>query len=382
MSRPTAVLATVAATLAATLLAAAPAQAAGEVLVKQRAALTAADRATGVTPPPGGPSLASAEITVEVHGETYFPQAGVRLAQPVPTGGTAVLRFGLGHRSTPNNCQVVGLAEKTIDYDGTDFSLTGGYNPDYFPTPDRPYECALIALESQTGTVLDAFVGSLVNDYQQPDLSVGAVEVAEKTQKVLKLVPGVWTTLDVAVGNSGSVDAGTVSVAGAGKRLKVKGGTVDVGRESTGSVRIQVRLKGRKKTTLTLTAAGAGVSASRQLAVRPAKPAKRPATGGYRSKDGRVSFRIKGGKVVGFRARMQTTCGGYPGLPTYTTNTYDHPRTKVPKSGVVDSLVSGSGYSTRLVMVLKGKKVTRGLFRYAGPNRCSATASFTARRVG
>ena len=79
--------------------------------------------------------------------------------------------------------------------------------------------------------------------------------------------------------------------------------------------------------------------------------------------------------------RTQTQCGGFPGLPTYTMNTYDFPKTKISKAGIVHDRDEGELYGVNLEMLVSGSKVTRGRFSYSGPDRCFAVETFDAKPV-
>ena len=154
----------------------------------------------------------------------------------------------------------------------------------------------------------------------------------------------------------------------------------------SGSAEIQVKLVGDKpKAKLDLTAAWGLASGSSKVVVRRAAPPRPPTPGSYRSKDGAVTFSITNGrpKLTGFRVRTQTTCGGYGTIPTYTMDTYDFPKTTVPRNGIVDSRESKDGlYGVSLQLRVVGGKVTKGRFSYGGPGTCRALEVFTAKRSG
>jgi hypothetical protein len=96
-----------------------------------------------------------------------------------------------------------------------------------------------------------------------------------------------------------------------------------------------------------------------------------------------VDFTVRGGKVRGFRINTQTTCGGYPDIPTTTTNTYDFPTVRIPRNNEVvgsDGKEGGTAsYSVSLDLEFVSRTKVIGSFSYYGPARCVAHDGFTAR---
>ncbi|WP_235737914.1 hypothetical protein [Nocardioides alcanivorans] len=247
------------------------------------------------------------------------------------------------------------------------------------------YDCAYATVTPVgANTSYDALIGGLTPTHAKPKLKVQAAKLLGS--KKLKLLRGEWTTLDVDVRNVGSHQTSRIVVQGKGTGLKVKKGQTGYALYpgSTASVSIKVKLTRKRAAKLKLTATGpAAGKATKTVKVRPAKAPKRIKNGTYRSKDKRVNFTVKKGRIAGFRAYAMTTCGGYPDFPTYTWNTYSIPKRKVPKSGIVQIVEKGKGpaYTASLNGRAKGTKVT-ARFRYDGPNRCWAAVDFTAKRVG
>lgn len=334
----------------------------------------------GATP---GRTLAGATIAAEVHGTgaetTYYPKATVTLGGP-PGSYDGRVRFGMGLLSG-QSCQVSWMGSDDLGTVLTTYSLSGGYNPDYFPTPARPFECAVVELLDGT-TTIDALIGPVTSTIESPELSVGDLELLGDRQRTLGLVRGVPTKVSVEVLNTGAVSATDVVVRGTGKGLTVTSETIESIDEEDGraSVVLTVRLKGRKPGRLTLSAEGSGVSAERRVKVKQVRAPAPPRAGTYRDKTGDVRFAIKRGKVVGWLGTMQTTCGGYGTIPTYTQNTYDFPKTRIPRNGIVQQTERGGSYTTHLQMKVAGSRVTKGRFSYFGPGQCQASVTFTAKR--
>lgn len=334
----------------------------------------------GATP---GRTLAGASIEVEVlsQGSTYFPTATVVLGG-APGGYDGEVRFGMGLLSG-QSCQVSWMGSDDLGSVSTTYSLNGGYNPSYFPTPARPFDCALVELREGT-TTLDALIGPVTSTFESPALTIGDLELLDDPQRVLGLVRGVPTKVSVEVLNTGAVSARDVVVRGRGKGLTVSSETIESIDDEDGraSVVLTVRLKGKKPGRLTLSAEGGGVSAERRVKVKQVRAPAPPRAGTYRDGSGDVRFAIKRGRVVGWIGTMQTTCGGYGTIPTYTQNTYDFPKTRVPRNGIVQRTKQGRSYTTHLQMKVVGSRVTKGRFDYFGPGQCRASVAFTAKRRG
>lgn len=217
-----------------------------------------------------------------------------------------------------------------------------------------------------------------------PQATITSVELLDTPITRLALVPGVWTQLDLDVLNTGDVEVPSVTVTGSGRKLTVQPGATETSADpgDTRSASVRVKLGKAKRSTLTLTATAAGVSTTRAIEVKRAKPPAHPRAGSYASKDGRVHLTItRKGRISGFRAQAYTTCGGYPSLPTHSWSYYDFPGTKIPRNGIVTAVDRGSNYTVRLQLKAAGGKVTKGRFNYNGPNRCWAVATFSAKRT-
>ncbi len=363
----------------------------GVVLVQQDATLTTAQRTTGMPKSnDAGRQLSRATIKVEVTGlgsdTTYFPSSRVSLRDYGSADDT--IRIGFGNQ-VGSTCSLNAWAgSANTNWGGKDFEISGGYNPDYFATPTKPWDCVVVVLrDNSTGSEIDALVGSLKNTYHQPRLTVAKPKLLGKSPKKLGLVQGVKTEIEVTVKNTGQAVAQNVVITGQGKggktKVKVKKtktDNIEPGRSAT--VKVPVTLKSKKAKKLVLRVRGQGVETKRVIKLKRVKAPKRPVTGQYRSKDGSVTFRIEKGRVVNFRVRALTRCGIAPNPYQYTWNTYDFPRTKVPRNGIVQKGAKGKNWGAGLRMRVTGKKVTRGLFNYFGPAFCSVASSFTAKRVG
>lgn len=247
------------------------------------------------------------------------------------------------------------------------------------------WDCAFAALTvagqpPAPGTAYDVLIGALDDVYGKPKLQIENVELLRSKVKRLKLVRKVWTTVDVTVKNAGGAPAPDVRVSGKGNGLKVKAAKIDgIAEGGTSSGEVRVKLTANRRRTLKLVARSGDATASRRIAVAPVPPPPRPVPGEYRSKDGSVTFRIAKGKVIGWRGYMQTRCGGFPDLPRYTMNTYDFPKTRVARNGIVDARDRGELYGAGLEMKVAGSRVTNGYFFYSGPDRCFASTRFTAK---
>jgi hypothetical protein len=248
----------------------------------------------------------------------------------------------------------------------------------------QDWDCAFVALTndlSGSPTQYSVLIGGLTDVLARPVLRITSVE--NLGSRKVRLVRGVPTVLEVEVENSGRADAESVRLTGRGKGLKVKRVAPEKAfADGSSTYRLVVTLTGRKKTTLKLTASGGGVTTKRSVTVKPQAAPAPPSPGGYRSKDGDVTFTIsKARKIQGFLVYTQTQCGGYPDLPTYTMNTYSFETTKIPRSGIVNAIERGDLYTARLALLVKGGKVTKGRFSYSGPARCFAVETFTAKRT-
>lgn len=245
---------------------------------------------------------------------------------------------------------------------------------------------AVMALVAGLGAVVSS--GAVIepayaHESEQPALTVKSVRLLGSAKQPLKLVRGVWTTIEVDLQNPGEVDAKDVVVTGKGKGLQVKKkkvGTVStvVGTTTT----VKVKLKGkRKQSVLRVQAAGSGVKAVRKIKVKRINP-KKPVAGKYRDKKNGIVFRVRKGRVVKFKGEIQSQCGDWPQF-TYNTQQWSFPKTKIGKDGIVQKTVRKKNRRLDLRMRVAGRKATQGRFDYSSPDGyCHGSTWFSARRVG
>lgn len=364
--------------------------AAGQVLVRQRATLT--QHAAGYPRPNTPPRwrIDRATIDIEVL-SSLFIDAHVNLGSTAQSDDDAKVTVQFGYRSG-GGCAAAPGADK---WQGTDTHIWQhhlfGYSPSSWgPKPSTPWDCVLVATTTPDGTTVhDAMVAPLVNTYEAPRLAVGRVAVLGQKQRVLKVAPGGWTPVEVTVSNRGTRAAGRVTVTAKGRGLKVTRGSLDrLAKGGSNSAVIRVKPVGRTKPgklRITARAAG-GVVAHRTIRAKRVKAPKKPAAGSYRNGSGTVRFSLKKGRVTGFRVTTLTQCGGYGSIPTSQQTTYDFPKRKIPRNGILTASARGKAYgtpwSTTLRFRVAGKRVTRGLFTYHGPGGCSAFEGFNAKRTG
>ncbi|MBN8870936.1 MAG: hypothetical protein J0H66_13730 [Solirubrobacterales bacterium] len=369
-------------------------RAGASVLVRQDAALTTANRASGMpTSTAPGRQLSKVTIGIETYGQdtsepSYFVDAKIELAGQPIGDPDAELNLGFGHREG-TVCKLAALQNQdTSDYSGSSYQF-GGYNPDYFPTPSRPWDCVAVFLDDSfgggpAGSTYDAFVGPLKDTRHSASLKITRVDLLGQKLGNLRLVRGVPTTIGVDFRNTGKVSTGVLRIKGSGKGIRGAPARVPkLSDDSSSSASIKVRLAGRqKRTRLRIVITDGSAKAVRTIRITRVRPPRRPVAGSYRSKSGNVWFTIRRGKIVGWRGTMITRCGGFPDNFTYTTNTYSHPSAKIPRNGIVQSVDRAELYTTSLRLRIAGSKVTRGLFTYYGPDRCFASVNFTAKRKG
>ncbi len=369
------------------------AQAAG-VLVRQDATLTTANRPSGMpTTSAPGRHLSKVTIEVETYGQdtpqpSYFVDASVELAGSPGGDPDAELNLGFGNRQG-DTCNLVALLnQETSDYSGSQYTFTG-YNPDYFPSPTRPWDCVAVFLDDsfsgQAATnTYDALIGSLKDTRHSPQLKLTGIDLLGQKLKKLKLVPGVPTKIGISFRNSGKAATGKLTIKGAGKGLKVKAQKAPaLADDRDGSATLTVRLRGRqKRSKLRIVVGDGSVKAVRTLRVIRARAPRRPIAGSYRSRAGDVTFTVKRGRITGWYGHMTTRCGGFPDNFTYSPNSYSFRTVKVPRNGIVQATEKGDLYTASLRLRIAGRKATRGQFVYYGPDRCFASVSFTAKRTG
>lgn len=263
------------------------------------------------------------------------------------------------------------------------FSRSGAtisFNRAYSDAGWKGWDCAFAALTgADHAPSFDALINQLSDVHAKPDLRIASVKLLGK--KKIKLVRGVKTVLEVRIRNASRADAPGTVLKGRGKGIKVANRRVGkIWGDGATTVRVTVKLKKKRRTKIKLLATTTGDKTTKKVKVKPRKAPKRAKNGKYRSKNGRVTFRIRNNRVVGLRGRMYTRCGGYPNFPTYTWNYYNYPKVKIPRNGIVDRRHSGKRYTVGLQMFVNGGKVKQGRFWYSGPNRCFAVETFRMRR--
>ncbi|UMG94517.1 hypothetical protein [Nocardioides sp. TF02-7] len=312
--------------------------------------------------PTGAPArtLASAEVRQDLLAERV---SGRFVLAAAPTAATAAhLTVGFGH-ADGSTCQGdVQLTTPTLDpapgWARAGRTITLDQASEDAGWQDWDCAFAVVAGPGQTPEY-DARVDRLTDVPLRPALRLGAVRLLGSTK--VRLVPGVWTTVEVVVRNTSRADAAGVVVTGAGKGVQVRRTRVGkVWGESSTTERVSIRLRGRRAARVRLTVKAPHTRASRTVRVRPAAAPARPRAGVYVSTDGSIRFRIRNGRVVGFSARLYTRCGGYPDLPTYSWSYYDFPTVAIPRNGIVDRIDDGRLYDAGLRMRVSGGSVTKG----------------------
>ncbi len=306
------------------------------------------------------------------HYEIRPANAGVR-PDPEPAD---YVGLGLGVQSG-TSCSL-----DTISYDPTsrffpERLVYGTGDATAKPNAGR-WDCAVLLVENQDGSVVhDAWVSPLTVTSAKPQLELSS-------PRKDRLVKGVWTRIPVEVANTSpeGVDARDVVVTGAGKGVKVRQaafGALDAQDDSKGHVWAKLL---KPKATLRLAVSEKGESLGRAKVKLTRRPAPAPPRTGTWKAPG-VDFSVRAGKVRGFRIFTQTTCGGYPGIPTTTNNTYDFPTVRIPRNNEVvgsDGTQGGdAAYSVHLDLEFVSRTKARGKFSYSGPARCTAVDGFTAK---
>lgn len=342
-----------------------------------------ARRASLVRRPQGYPTtqaaprrLASASVRVDLDRDRIRSTVVLR---GVPTAATeAHLHLAVGTFDAAHTC----VAQQ--EWSTPTVSTSGGWSRSSRTlTLDRAadtsllWDCAFVAVTGAGHAPTYDVLGNGLSDvYARPDLKVPSVRLLGA--KRLRLVPGVWTKLDVRVRNAGPGDALGTRITGSGNRVKVR--TAKVGRVSSGTAsthKVQVKLRGKKRRTVRLRVSATGDATSTRRVLRPRRPPAKPRAGGYRSKDGKVRFRIRRATVTRFRAKVLYRCRG--GASTW--NTYAFPKARIPRNGIIDLERNRDGYTVKLQMFVAGGRATKGRFAYVtGAATCYGTTTFKARR--
>jgi hypothetical protein len=328
---------------------------------------------------PGG----SLSVTVDYgyHWETgaltYHYSLDADMAAPDPSGSTVVL-LGFG-AFQGNNCVIEEATTARVYTSLTDVLLYDDKDTEDLASA-AAWNCSALVVGSGNPPAApyhDAYVSPLAVTTATPQLSV-------RTPKRDRLVQKVWTRIPVTVANASpeGLDARDVVVTGAGKGVKVRPtsfGSLDGQKDSDGHVWARLT---KPKANLRLVVTEKGQAIARAKVKLRQRPAPAPPRAGKWSAAG-VDFTVRGGKVRGFRINTQTTCGGYPDIPTTTTNTYDFPTVRIPRNNEVvgsDGKEGGTAsYSVSLDLEFVSRTKVIGSFSYYGPARCVAHDGFTAR---
>lgn len=341
-----------------------------------------------------------------------MPRAGARPDQTILPGAVLEVSYGYhwdtgvleytfdarptsgGLRADDQPADVVGVglgvfdAAKTCQVDTADLDDVSRFSPerlvygsgDATGTPRAGlWDCAAVFVRSADGSITyDAYVSPLTVTTAAPVLTL---EAPRKD----RLVMGVWTRVPVTVTNSApeEISARDVVVAGKGKGVKVRSaklGEIAGQEDSDGYVWVKLT-KPRSTVRLTVSDVGEQLDATSVKVRRRPAPAA-PQAGRWSNKD--VSFTVRGGKVRGFAINTQTTCGGYPDLPTTTNSNYSFQTVKIPRNNEVVGTERGNqggdaAYSAYLDLEFVSRTKVKGKFSYYGPARCTAFAGFTAK---
>lgn len=339
--------------------------------LRRTADFTEANRPASITPSATPYNrLVSATFDLDLDDLEFFGEANLAASVPDPPNSPTPTVFWVAGKFVGNSCNEFGAEDYSDTFPGIYTNVAEDLLVGW-----ETADCATALLYSVDGILVDVLVGPLVDEL--PNLSVGRPELLGS--KKLDLVRGVWTKLIVPVANSGPGSSGEVEVSGKGKGLKVRAGRTgfDIGPSGEGSAEIEVKLTGKApKAKLELTASWEAIEATRKVSVAQVAPPARPVPGSYRSSNGSVRFTITGGKakISGFNVRTRTDCGAIP-----TTNTYDFPKTVIPRNGIVDAVTQTDLFTTSLQLRVSGGRVTDGSFSYGGPGGCRASETFTAR---
>ncbi|WP_313405825.1 hypothetical protein [Aeromicrobium sp.] len=282
-----------------------------------------------------------------------------------------------------NSCELTGHYDDGVVPNGRKYWV---WERD-LPSP-RNWDCAVVmTIDRASGATVDAMGGSLTNQYAQPRLTVAQPRLLDKAQKQVRLVRRVAQDHTFVVKNTGEYRARNVVVTARGKGMKTvrrNAGTLAPGAEA--SVKVPLRLMSRKKrATVRITASGSGVSTSRIVRVRAVKAPAKPRAGAWRSTDKTFTFKVRKGRITGFRGiNMRMQCGGYGTFPTYRNVSLTFPTVKVPRHGYVDAIKKyrkgNVWYTATLRGRVVGKKMTQARYTYSTAGGCRVSEGFTARR--
>jgi hypothetical protein len=254
----------------------------------------------------------------------------------------------------------------------------------------QTWGCAIagVATPDTLAATYDALGGMLHDVDAKPQLLLGKAMLLGEDDQPIELVRGVWTVLEVPVFNDGRVSAPGVKISGDGAGVVVESmsvGKVFAGGEET--ARVRVKLVDGGKSRFELKARSGAISASISTRVKSVDAPERPRNGEYGSADGKVSFRVKDGKMIQWRGRqLQMRCAPPFEFPTYRTVSLEFPDKKIPRNDIVDAQKryeeGDVWYNSRLSMRVAGSKATDGEFTYVTAGSCRVNVDFTARCVG
>lgn len=330
--------------------------------------------------PVAGRQLARAALTIHYDTASGNPSLEVKIALKDFSENGGRLQYGVGRVMPDGLCDLTHGDSQNTWVSDREYS-------DWLAVPaDIAFNCASAQVVFGT-SVTDRMGGGLSNHYIQPRLTVSRPRLLDRSQKQVRLVRGVPQDHTLLVKNAGQYRARNVVVTARGKGVKTvrrNVGTILPGKEATATVPLRLVSKA-KRTAVRITVSGSGVSARRTVIVRAVKAPARPVAGKWRSTNKTFTFRVKNGRITGFRGiNMRMQCGGYGSFPTYRNVSLSFPKVKVPRHGYVDAIKryrkGDVWYTATLRGRVVGKKMTQARFTYSTAGNCRVSEGFTARR--
>lgn len=340
-------------------------------------------RITATMPSPS-PARQIAAATVSQDLRTGRIGGTVRLGQAATAETGADLAIGFGSQDE-NICR--GETEITLDTvpGGSPGATYTGATVTYHETRESAigadWNCAyaVVVPKGDFSETYDGLIGPL-----QPVYAPRAPKLRLQLKRSLSLKAGRWAKVKLTASNPGNAATPKVRVRLRAKGVKLKPRRLELARIGAGKKRsatFRVRLAGRPKGTVAVSASAGRLKAGARLRVKRKRVARggSPVAGDYAGQ--RVSFRInRNRQLIGFRIFLPVTCGGYPDIPVTSWGYYSFRRVRVPASGRIKAVEKGELYTAHLEATVKGARVTKGKFSYFGPARCTGHATWTAKR--